>query len=441
MKKSLFILIASILAFCACQKIIPDQAEGGKTYDITQLRFDFTIENGVATKGVRDSWQDEDKVFVFFQNVNDAYVTVTYHSATSQWDANPTAMGNASSVEGLPVSGYLTAVYLPYENSLTPIWDSNANAWVFSDTDPIDYYYLKSENAAYFITDSENVLPTLGAYLYMDTADSFVQLYIPNDSASGTINIACNYLIPTGISGVASDGTVTETSGTQGGWVTARADTIDGEEGYYASCKLSPRPGLQYYFAIDAGASAGAERYKHYYKQRSSALAGRGAYQLTALADWLTVSSSTYIEINNYSWCTVNYGASSPWEMSTAIAAAGLSSINVENAEVPSDISWNLLLDRTKVTWIQVSILGVDGFIIMDRITPSNYFFMPCYVSGSSVNYWSTSKTGNIQHYMKTDNDGTHEIADDSSPASAQVRLISTLYGGGFNPPENGGDI
>ena len=430
-------MITVVLALCACQRVTPNLAEEGKTYDLSNLRFNFTIENGVATKGVRDSWQAGDKVFLFFENVSSAYAYVQYDG--SAWSTDPIIPSPMETPATLGESGYLTAVYLPYGNSLAPTWDGSANAWTFSGTN--DYYYLKCENASYFITDQNDVLPTLGAYLYMDTADSFVQLYIPDDSASGTINIACNYLIPAGIAGVASDGTVTETVGTQGEWVTARAETIDSEKGYYASCKLSPRPGLQYYFAIDAGAGAGAERYKHYYKQRSSVLAGRGAYQLPALADWLTVSSSTYIDVNNYSWGTVNYGASTPWEIGTATSASGLSSISVDNAAVPSDINWNLLLDRTKVTWIQVSLLGVDGFIIMDRITPSNYFFLPSYVSGSSVNYWSTSKTGNIQHYMKTDNEGTHEIADSNSPANAQVRLISTLYGSGFNPPENGGDI
>lgn len=433
MKKSLFILIAAMLAFCACQRIPTEQAEGSKTYDISQLRFDFTIESGSATKGVRDSWLDGDVVFVFFENVDDAYVTVTYHSSTSRWDADPTAVGSSSSIAGLPVSGYLTAVYLPYGNNPTPAWDSNANAWVFSDTEPIDYYYMKSEKAAYFITDPGDVLPTLGAYLYMDTADRFMQFFIPDDSASGTIRFACNELVPAGIAGVSSDGTVTETTGTQGSWVTARADTIDDEKGYYVSGKLSPRPGLQYYFAMDKG--SGTDRYKHYFKERSNTLAGRGAYQLPAESNWLTASSSTYVRMNGFDWCTVNLGAATPWALGTAKTAAELSSISVEKAEVPSDDKWSSLLDRTKVTWIQLSILGVDGFLVMDRLTPNNYFFLPAY------NYWSTSKTETTQHYMKTDNEGTHEIASTNPPETAYVRLISSLYGGGFNPPENGGDI
>lgn len=431
-------MTAAILAFCACQRITPDKVEEGKTYDITQLRFDFTIESGLATKGVRDSWLDGDVVFVFIENINDVYLTATYHSATSLWDADPTAVGNSSSVSGLPVSGYLTAVYLPYGNSLTPAWDGNANAWTFPGTN--DYYYLKSEKAAYFITDQDNVLPTLGAYLYMDTADRFIQLYVPDDSATGTIQMACNYLIPAGIAGVTLDGTVTETVGTQGGWVTARAETISDEKGYYASGKLSSRPGSLYYFAFDAGGGANP-RYMHYFKQRNSALVSRGAYQLPDISDWLAVSSSTFVEVNGFNWYTVNYGAANPWELGTAKTAAELSSVQVQNAEVPSDNAWNLLLDRTKVTWIQASILNMDGFIVMDRTTPSNFFFIPSYVSGSGINYWSTSKTESTQHYMKTDNEGTHEIMNSDPPANAYVRLISSLYGGGFDLPENGGEI
>lgn len=423
-------MIAAFLAFCACQRIATDQAAGDKTYDLSKLRFNLTIESGVATKGVRSDWQTGDKVFIFFQNVSSAYAYVEYDG--SAWSTDPIIPSPMTTPATLGESGYLTAVYLPYGNSSTPSWDGNA--WAFSGTN--DYYYLKSEKAAYFITDPGNILPTLGAYLYMDTADSFIQFYLPDDSASNTIQFACNYLIPAGIAGVTIDGTVTETSGTPGSWVTARAETIAGEKGYYASGKLSPRPGNLYYFAINAGGN-----YKHYFKQRSSSLSGRGAYQLPDISDWLTVSASTFVEVNGCSWCTVNYGASTPWEVGTSLTASAMNSLSVNNTEVPTDNTWNLLLDRTKVTWINASILGADGFLVMDRLNPSNYFFIRSYYSAAGVNYWSATAVESVQHYMKTDNEGVHELTNTDAPANAYVRLISSLYGGGFNPPENGGDI
>ena len=425
MKKKLFSIFAALLALSACQKVsLP--TEEGKTYDLSRLRFDFTIEQGDATKGVRTGWQSGDKVFIFFENISSAYATVEFDG--SAWSADP-VIPSPMETPALASSGFLTAVYLPYGNSLTPVWDGTVNAWIFSGTN--DYYYLKSEKASFFITDTENVLPTLGAYLYMDTAERFVQFFVPDAEAAGTIQLACNALIPAGIAGVSLDGTVTENSPAQGGWVTAHAETFGGETGYYASGKLASRPGQLYYFAIHAGGT-----YQHYYKQRTSTLVGRGAYQLPAREDWLSVSSSTYVEISDNSWCSVNAGASTPWELGSSYAVSGMNAALATNTLVPSDVEWNQLLDRNRVAWIQASILGVDGFLVVDRSDDSRFIFLPC------ADYWSSTSAAGTQHYFRTANDGTHEIPlSFDTLGSAYVRLISSIYGGSINPPESGGDI
>ena len=432
MKKSLFILVAAFLAFFSCQKVDPVRTEEGRKYSLSQLDFNLSIDFKDATKGVRQGWRDGDTVFIFFPDVHDAYLTVGYDGST--WQATPTAVGNSSSVDELDINGVLTAVYLPYRGSVKPVWDSAKGIWHFPGFH--DYYYIKSEKTAYFITDGNDVLPTLGSYIYMDTADNFIQLFIPDESATGTIQFACNSVIPAGIGGISSDGTVSDSTETQGYWFTARADTIAGEKGYYASAKLSPRPGSQYYFAINAGGS-----YKHYYKQRNNVLTGRGAYQLPAIGNWLSVSDTTCVQVNGNSWYTVNLGASTPWELGTSKTVAEISSISQPHAVVPADDAWNLLLDRTIVSWIQVSLLGVDGFLVMDRTVPDGYFFLPNNNSGNGINYWSKTQTEGAQHYMKTDIEGTHELTRTDPPASAQVRMISSLYGGNFAPPEDGGEI
>ena len=364
--------------------------------------------------------------------MSDAYLTVTYHSSSGLWDATPTSVGNSSSVAGLAASGILTAVYLPYGNSLAPTWDPTSSSWVFYDTNPIDYYYLKSEKSLYFITDTNDVLPTLGAYLYMETAAGFVQFYLPDDNASGTIQMACSALLPAGIAGVSLDGTVNENVGTQGSWITARAETYpDGnvqETGYYATGKLSSRPGVLYYFAVDKG--SGDDRYKHYFKQRSTAIEARGAYQLPAISTWLTVSPTTTVTISGNGWFTTNLGADTPWALGSSTSNLATLILPTGSA-VPSDAQWEILLDRIKTAWIQTSILGCPGFLVMDRTSPENFFFLPV------AEYWSTTAS----HYFHTSDDGTHTLADTNPPASAYVRLYSTIYGSNFNPPVDGGDI
>ncbi len=422
MKKLIFSVFAVLLAFCACQKVIPSSPEGEKEYALSDLHFDFRIERNPETKGVRTGWLNGDMVFIFLENVSSAYLTVTYDG--SVWSTDPDLHGE--SLTSVSSYGHLTAIYLPYGNDRTPTW--NGSAWVFNGTN--DYYYLKSEKADFFITDTENAISTLGAYLYMDTADRFVQFFLLDESAEGTIQLACNVVAPAGIGGIAGDGTVSDTSPALGGWMTARAETIGGEKGYYASGKLSNRPGVQYYFAINASGT-----YKHYYKQRSSALESRGAYQLPAAANWLTVSSTTFVEIAGNKWCSLNAGSTTPWDSGTQFTAASMDGALASDTHIPSDAEWNLLLDRTKAAWIRISLLGTEGFLIMDRANPDNYFFLPC------LDYWSTSTTSSTQHYLKTDTEGTHEIVDDDPPANAYVRLMSSLYEGGFTPPEDGGDI
>ena len=432
MKKTVFIWMAILLTFCACRKEISPAGEG-KTYELSQLQFNLTIEQGSDTKGVRTGWNNGDKVFIFIEGISSAYLTVTYDG--SAWSGTPTqVVRDGQSAPSLQESGYLTAVYLPYGNSLSPGWDGNSETWTFSGTN--DYYYLKSEHTAYFITDPvNNALATLGAYLYMDTADRFVQFFIPDSEAAGGIQFACSALLPAGIAGVSLDGTVTETTGNQGMWVTARAETNGGEKGYYATGKLSSKPGVLYYFAIDKG--SGDDRYKHYFKQRAAALESRGAYQLPAESAWLTVSASTFVQVAGYHWCTTNMGADTPWVLGTSQPLSGItgSFLSGTGTAIPSDDEWDVLLDRTKTAWIQTSLLGRAGFLIMDRSVQENYFFLPC------ENYWSKTVVESVRHYFHTDDDGTHELVDETPPSSAYLRLLSTAYGGDFNPPENGGDI
>jgi hypothetical protein len=429
MKKTVFTFFAALLAFCACQEAEPTVQEV-KTYDITKLRFNLSIERDIPTKGVRSGWLDGDVVFVFFENVTSAYLTVTYNQAGNSWSDVPVCTGNLPA--NLPENGLLTAVYLPYGNNLTPSW--NGSAWTFRadpQDPPLDYYYMQCQKATYFITDKENnLLPTLGSYLYMETASGYIQFFIPDPDASGSIKIASNNLIPAGIAGISLDGTISDTSPDLGSWVTARAGTIGGDTGYYASGKLSPRPTLQCYFAMDNSGT-----YSHYYKQRTSNLTAQGAYRLPALSSW-TAASSSYMEIAGYKWLTVNEGADTPWEFGTPEATIPSSGNLPEGTMIATDVDWGIILDRSNVAWVQVSLLGMDGFLAIDRATPTNFIFLP------RANYWSSTATDNTQHFLEMAADGSRVLVEDSTPsASPYVRLVSSLYDIGLNQPENGGDI
>ena len=424
MKKTLLTAIAALLAFCACNKTVPT-TDNGKTYSLDQLQFNFSIERVDATKGIRNGWVLGDKVFVFFGGYSSAYVTVTYDG--SAWSADP-QLPSGMSVDGLTASGEVTAVYLPYGNSLTPSW--NGSAWVFPGTN--DYYYLQTQKATYFITDTEDKLSTLGAYLYMETADDYIQLYLHDDSAVGTIRLACNYMVPGGIAGISLDGTITDAAdaAVPGNWVTARADTIDGDTGYYASGRLVMRPGYNCYLTMDTGSG-----YKHYYKQRESVLSPGRSYILPAYGNWLDVSSSEYVTVAGSIWSSVNVGANNPWESGSTYTTATMSSAAESGTTIPIDADWNALLDRTKASWIQVSIAGTEGFLVIDRADPDCFMFLHC------DNYWSSTSSAGNQHDFISAQDGTHEVSTATPPSTACVRLLSTSNTVSLEPPVNGGGI
>ena len=424
MKKKLLTVIAVLLALSACNKPVTEP-DNGKTYSLDQLQFNFTIEKGDATKGVRDGWLNGDKVFVFFGGHSDVYVTVTYDG--SAWSAIP-QLPSGMNVEGLAKTGDVTAVYLPYGNDLTPSW--NGSAWTFPGTN--DYYYMQTQKATYFIIDMESKLPTLGAYLYMETASDYVQFYLHDNDASGTIRLACNYVVPGGIGSISLDGTITDASDSSvpGRWITARAGTIDGDTGYYASGKLMLRPGYHCYLAMDTGSG-----YKHYYKQRESPLSPNKAYVLPVYANWADVGATEYVAVAGAAWASVSVGASNPWDTGNVYTPATMGSAVEESTAIPSDADWLTLLDRTKAAWIQVSIAGTEGFIVLDRTNPENFLFL------RSTNYWSSDASSGNQHYLKTDADGTHELSETNPPEEACVRLVSTTQIGTLNPPENGGSI
>ena len=395
MRKSLFILLLVLAALSSCRKEYPVE-QPAVTYDISQLRFNLIINYPATTKAVKSGWENGDKVFIFFTGKTSGYVTIVFDG--NNWSA-PSASGTVSFSE---TSGTLTAIYLPYGNDATA---SYGTEWSFSSG--TDSYFLSAEKTDYSIEDTGDIA-TLGAALNMTGPNDYAQLFIPDSGASGTINLACNFLQPAGLANVASDGTVSEkTSGAGGGWITGFADTIGEDKGYYFSGKLSGS-GQECYFAVNNSGS-----YCHYYKHRSTAVAGRGAYRLPALsaADWQGFSSSQYVMIAGEHWCTVNSGAATPWN----------------NTGAPIFDAWNSLLDDSKATWIPMTIAGTSGSLVVDKTDVTHYMFLP------QANYWSS--TGG--YYLKED--GT--LTNTGTPSSAYIRQSKYSFSGGFDNPEDGGSI
>jgi len=418
MKKTLLILVLALAALSACRKIGPAEEPVATTYDLSQLRFDFTVMYPTETKAVKSGWTAGDKIFIFFSSITTHYLTLSYDG--SAWDAAPTVHPGEGS-PSLSAIGSLTAIYLPYGNSAEPTF--SAGQWSFSAS-YTDSYFLQAEKAPYQITDLENAMSTLGAVLDMEVPEGYAQFFIPNADAAANVQLACNQVKPGGLSSIASDGTIAEnTSGAAGGWITGYNDTIGEAKGYYVSGKIVPSPGDDTYFALRTEGAT----YKHYYKLRDPAIAARGAYKLPGMdsPSWVSASSSDYVFLAGYTLGAVSYGASTPWAVGTEYAFNALPS----GVTLPSDAVWNALLSDANTRWIAMSMAGISGALVVDNTDESQFLFLPV------GNYWSFADS----HYLHLEADGTKLLKTTDPPGTAYVRSIK--YHGGFVDPIEGGNI
>ena len=364
MKKTMIVLSA-IFALMSCNKVAPE-TETSSTIDASKLVFDFTIHNANDTKAVKSDWEDGDKVFIFFNGLTTAHVTTVYDGTS--W--TPTLNGTGS----LPTSGKLTAVYLPYGNSLTASYASN---WTFSETQYT--YYMVAENVDYTVSSATDPA-TLSAEISMNTPDGFAHFYIADAAAGCTL--MTDAVIPTGIASISSAGAVTETSDKAAG------DAMTGyaySSGYSFSGKLgtpiatyngngtaeSNKNGFAYYFTY----SDGTDNYA-FFKHQTTAISGHPAINLPTLDSekWFQTGSGHGVAINGKIWATVNVGATNPWDSGNYI-------ISIESGipsgwRVPSETDFYTLINNITKYW--TSVKGMNGYIVVDTDAENgNFIFMP----------------------------------------------------------------
>lgn len=426
MKRILLIFAVALLTLAGCRKETPAARDA---YDLSTLRFEFSIEYPEASKAVKSGWVSGDRVFIFFPDITGDYLTMSYDG--SAWSTP--ALANSTSA-AIPLDGTLTALYLPYGNSATASYADSK--WTFS-AGTTDSYFLAAEKVSYIVTDPADRPATLVATLYMAPSEGYAQFYIPDADASGTVRLACNAVTPAGLGSIAADGTISEAGGTQGGWMTGYAGTIGDETGYYASGKVAAGPGLDCYFALSYGVTPS---YKNYYKHRTQALAARGAYQLPAFENWLA-TGATFVQIGSNDdpsrvvWSCVNVGAADPWSIGSTYTSLGdAESALPSGTAIPTKDNWNALLSNAN--WLPMTIHSVSGFLIVDKADATRYFFLP---RNTSADYWSASSG----FYFQMGSGGENAVVE-GTPASAYLRVIydmSHKWSGSFTPPVGGSDI
>ena len=410
MKKVLLILATALLALSSCQRETP--VEEGRTYALSSLRFDITIDR-LETKGIKSGWESGDKVFVFFSGVTNAYVTMSFDGTA--WSSSP-----SNGAVSLTQTGELTAIYLPYVGNVTPVY---SEGWHFAAVS--ESYFLKAEKVDYYIQDMGHQVATLGAVLTMKKAnDASSQFYVPKaPGANETMKLACSVAAPTGLAGIASDGTVTSSGGSQGDWMTGYPATVDGEEGFYFYGMIAETPGPDTYFALKDNNDT---YYKHYYKGNKT-LISRRSYQLPDFSDWPGVGEHAPANVAGYLWYSLSDGASSPLETGTP---SGVQPQSAGQKLVPSKTAWEGLLDPEKALRVSVTIDGVPGVLVVDKLLPTQFFFL------REGDYWCSA--GGF--YFRVAPGGTCSV-ESGTPESAYVRAIIDVNSGGIIGPIDGGEI
>lgn len=412
MKKVLLMLVTALLALSSCRKEIP-VVEEGRTYALSSLRFDVTI-NRLETKGIKSGWESGDKVFLFFSEVTNAYVTMSFDG--SSWSSTP-----SNGAVSLNQTGELTAIYLPYVGNVLPAY---SEGWHFGAVSAS--YFLQAVKVDYSILDMGNQAATLCAILDMTKAnDASTQFFVPKTPGQNeTMQLACNVVTPTGLDGIASDGTVTSSSdASQGDWMTGYPATVDGEQGFYFYGMIADTPGTDTYFALKDNSGT---YYKHYYKGNTTLLP-RKSYQLPAFADWPGVGNDVQVNVAGYLWNSLSDGASSPLETGT--------SSNIQPQAdgvkmIPSRTAWEGLLDSQKATQVSMTIGGVSGVLMVDQLISSQYFFL------CTGDYWCSANG----FYFRVASGGTCSV-ESGTPASAYTRRIVSVTSGSITDPIDGGEL
>jgi hypothetical protein len=199
--------------------------------------------------------------------------------------------------------------------------------------------------------------------------------------------------------------------------------TVAGEEGFYYYGMIAETQGSDTYFVLKDNDGT---YYKHYYKGNTTLLPHK-SYQLPVWDNWPGVGNDVQVNVGGYLWYSLNDGASTPLETGTASSVQPQA---VGSKLIPSKSAWEGLLDAEKATRVPLTIGGVPGVLMVDKLIPSQYFFM------TEGDYWSSASG----FFFRVASGGTCSV-ESGTPESAYVRAILNVNSGGIVDPIDGGEI
>ncbi len=356
---------------------------------IESLKLNISVSYANETKAKKSGWVVGDKIFIFFRNVTSGYLTITYDGLS--WG---NASMNGITVNHLEESGStLTAVYLPFGSESIPSFDVDDERWSFDSA--ADTYFLRAQQQSYTVT-KEGSQATLNATLNMTAPSGFIQFFVPDEDATGTARLSCNNIYPSGLTTINPEGVIYQVNyiGT-GNFMTGYAATINGEKGYYFYGKFnafnsSTSLRYYYYFALEKDG-----KYYDYYKYSNQSDLGNGSNVKLPNMRQVGPGIYTHATIGGYTWSTVNYGSTKPWQYDAT--QYSWNNVSLPSGEsIPSKEQLEAFVNGSKR--IRMNIGGVMGYMCLDINGSGGYIFL----SASGMNetldsyershYWSSTE-------------------------------------------------
>lgn len=230
MKKYFAILFAAI-AFTACNKMNEvNNLDNQK--DQTPVTFKFSVNQADDTKAKTD-WADGDVVYVFFKDIGEKFIKMSYNESTWTTIASPEPF-----VAGdfLPISDEnkkLTAIHFPaFVGEVSVYYDDVNEEFTFLNADGKIYtYYMYASPVTYTIDGETEV----HAGINMSKPANFVQFFVPIEAAELALNhgyrLVESNLQPKACESVALDGTINLDESLAAGYALKGYRTSNGTKG------------------------------------------------------------------------------------------------------------------------------------------------------------------------------------------------------------------
>jgi len=230
MKKTLF-FIGAMLALIACNKendpfnnADPAPVSQGDDFKVN-ITINRTDIDAAGTKAyLKDTFQDNDVVFVFFEDVAaPKYLEMKYNAASGEWVST---RKNDLVAGDLTASGKrMTAIYLPYGSGATVA--ASEGEFVFQDGSglPLEYkgYFLMAEQQSYTFDDVLNGDLLLSAPA-LSGSDKYVHFDVSGFTSGHNYDMYQANVKPILLNSISTVGVVSTTIGSNGGALTGYED-------------------------------------------------------------------------------------------------------------------------------------------------------------------------------------------------------------------------